>query len=124
VCLEGETGHSKGSLARRRKYSSSCRPWRRLGVFLRLIQLETCSSVTPIAWAGEEGKRKLLAYTLSLADVIRGVLAAQDPERARQNPDAIKRRAAEIADNVTGLWEMTGKSRPMKEAVSSSVAFQ
>jgi hypothetical protein len=72
----------------------------------------------------EKGKRELLAYTLSLADVIRGVLAAQDPEGARKNPDAIKRRAAEIADNVTGLWEMTGKSRPIKETVSSSVAFQ
>ena len=72
----------------------------------------------------EEGKRELLAYTLSLADVIRGVLAAQDPEGARKNPDAIKRRAAEIADNVTGLWEMTGKSQPVKETVSSSVAFQ
>jgi hypothetical protein len=72
----------------------------------------------------EKGKRELLAYTLSLADVIRGVLAAEDPEGARKNPDAIKRRAAEIADNVTGLWEMTGKSRPIKETVSSSVAFQ
>jgi hypothetical protein len=51
----------------------------------------------------EEGKRELLAYTLSLADVIRGVLAAEDPEGVRKNPDAIKRRAAEIADNVTGL---------------------
>ena len=56
----------------------------------------------------EEGKRELLAYTLSLADVIRGVLAAEDPEGARKNPDAIKRRAAEIADNVTGLWEAAG----------------
>jgi hypothetical protein len=72
----------------------------------------------------EEGKRELLAYTLSLADAIRGVLAAEDPEGARKNPDAIKRRAAEIADNVTGLWEMTAKSRPVKGTVSSSVAFQ
>ena len=74
----------------------------------------------------EEGKRELLAYTLSLADVIRASLAAEDPDGARKDPDAVKRRAAEIADNVTGLWEMTmtGKSRPIRETVSSSVAFQ
>ena len=74
----------------------------------------------------EEGKRELLAYTLSLADVIRASLAAEDPDGARKDPDAVKRRAAEIADNVTGLWEAAGSvsnsSNPRSRAMHHEFA--